>query len=142
MFNVTKKKLRVTAVAQTIPSTALDPKLMDFCSCFQITPAITEFHNDKNQSDHYASNHSLDIEGESKLKKFSQALQMAQIDALKNRKKRKIYTKHSKRTQKCCKNETIALVSKGFHPLEKHSFTVKHYNKMDHIIKDLGSKTL
>ena len=66
---------------------------------------------------------------------------MAQIDALKNRKKRKIYTKHSKRTQKCHKNETIALVSKGFHPLEKHGFTVKHCNKMDHIVEGLPEES-
>ena len=51
MFNVTKKKLRVAAMAQTVSSTALDLKLMDFCSLFQITPAIIEFHNDENQSD-------------------------------------------------------------------------------------------
>ena len=66
---------------------------------------------------------------------------MAQIDALKNRKKRKIYTKHSKRTQKRHKNETIALVLKGFHPLEKHSFTVKHCNKMDHIVEGLSEES-
>ena len=141
MFNVTKKKLRVAAVAQTVPSIALDPKLMDFCSRFQITPAITEFHDDENQSDHYAFNHSLDIKEESELKKFTQALQMAQIDALNNGKKRKIYTKHSKRTQKHRKNETIALVSKGFHPLEKHGFTVKHRDKMDHIIEGLPEES-
>ena len=63
-------------MAQTIPLTALDPELIDFCSCFQITSAITEFHDDENQSDSElcAFNHSLDIEEESELKKFTQAL--------------------------------------------------------------------
>ena len=43
-----KKDFSVLAVSP--PPTDLNPELTDFCSCFQITLAITEFHDDENES--------------------------------------------------------------------------------------------
>jgi len=61
----------------------LDPVLTDFCSCLDITPAIREFHDDEEDSDldPVVSNQSSDIEDESELKTFTQALQRAQVIA-------------------------------------------------------------
>ena len=122
-----KEKLNVAAAAQTAPPTQLDPELMNFCSYLNITPAIREFHDNEDKihpnpcvSNH--SNQSSDIEEESKLKKFTQALQKAQSITLEeqNKNKKRVYTKKSKRTLQCCKQEYIKLVSNGFLPLDQY----------------------
>ena len=97
-------------VSPTAPSTNLNPELTDFCLHFHIIPNFREFHNDQNPSDLdlYVFNQSSnieDIEEESKLKNFTQALQNAHITALKteNKNKRGMYSKQSKRTLRCRK---------------------------------------
>jgi hypothetical protein len=89
--------LMVAAVAQTAPPTDLDLELTDFCSRFHITPNAREFHDDQdhNNLDLCVSDSSSDIEEESKLKKFTQALRNAHITVLKkeDKKKRGIYSK-------------------------------------------------
>jgi len=66
--------------------------------------------------------HSSDIEEETELKRFTQALQKAQITALKNINinKRGTYSKQSKRTLRCCKQLHTKLASKGFLPVDKY----------------------
>ena len=101
----------------------LDPEITDFCSRLNITPVITEFHDeDDNDLDVTISNHSSDIEDESELKKFMQTLQMAQKAALMrgNKNKRQFYSKKSKTTLKRRKLLHIDMVSKGFLPLEEY----------------------
>jgi hypothetical protein len=101
----------------------LDLKITDFCSHLNITPIITGFHNkDDNDLDVTISNHSSNIEDESKLKKFIQTLQMAQKAALMRGNKNKwwFYSKKSETTLKCCKLLHIDMVSKGFLPLEEY----------------------
>ena len=70
----------VAASAQTLPLTDLDPEITDFCSRLNITPAIQEF-SDENESgpELCVSDQSSDIEEESELKRFTQALRNAQI---------------------------------------------------------------
>jgi hypothetical protein len=64
-----KGKLNIAAAAQTAPPTHLDPKLMDFCSRLNITPAIREFYDDGDESyPDLPLNQSSDIEEESELK--------------------------------------------------------------------------
>ncbi|KAF8488554.1 hypothetical protein F5888DRAFT_1639131 [Russula emetica] len=87
-------------MAQTVPPTDLDPELVDFCSRFHVTPAVREYHDDEDESDPHlcVSNQSSDIEEESELKTFSEALKKAQVAALKrvNKNKRGKYSKKSK----------------------------------------------
>jgi len=63
--------------------------LTDFCSHLNITPAI--FHDDENDSDPdlSVSKKSSDIEEESQLRSFTQALKKAHIVALKKKNKKK-----------------------------------------------------
>jgi hypothetical protein len=84
-------------------------------------PANREFHDDDSDLD-LVSNQSSDIEEESELKKFTQALQMAQTIALNKEKKRKrgMYSKRSKKTQKHRKQFRADLASKGFLPLDEY----------------------
>ena len=112
-----KKDFSVLAVPP--PPTDLNPELTDFCSCFQIILAITEFYDDENESQSFENK----IEKESELKWFVQAFQMAQRIAIKkekqNKKKKRVYTKNSKRTLKHCTQELARMESKGFLPLDK-----------------------
>jgi len=109
--------------------------LTDFCSHLNITPAI--FHDDENDSDPdlSVSKKSSDIEEESQLRSFTQALKKAHIVALKkeNKKKQGQYSKQSYDTLKCHKQVQIELVSKGFLPLDEYmslkKIPVKH-NKL------------
>jgi len=118
--------LIVAAAAETASPTDitdLDPELADFCSHLNITPAIREFHDeDETGSDLCVSNQSSDIEEESELKKFTQALQMAQINALKNKtqKKKTVYSKKLKRTLKCQMQFHNKMASKGFLSVDKY----------------------
>jgi hypothetical protein len=116
--------LMVAAAAQTAPPTDLDPELTDFYSRFHITPNAREFHNNQNHNDLdlCVSDSSSNIEEESKLKKFTQALRNAHITALKkeDKKKRGIYSKRSKQTQRHRKQVRAKLASKGFLPVDKY----------------------
>jgi hypothetical protein len=118
-----RKGLMVAAVAQTVPSTVLDPEITDFCSRLNITPAIQEFP-DENESgpELCVSDQSSDVEEESELKKFTQALQIAQITALKKEmvKKRTKYSKKSKQTLKRRAQVRNKLESMGFLPVDKY----------------------
>ncbi|KAF8499581.1 hypothetical protein F5888DRAFT_1802076 [Russula emetica] len=101
----------------------LEPELTDFCSRLHITPAIIEFHDDDDSD--IVSNHSSDIEEETELRKFTQALQNGQNAALKrekeeNKKKRGVYSKQSSNTLKRRKLDLINMTSKGFYPLEEY----------------------
>lgn len=90
---------------------------MGFCSRLHITPVDMEFHDDNyDGSDSSVSNQSSDIEEESKLKSFTQALQMAQTAALKKEieNKRGPYSKKSERTHRRHKQRRTELASKGF----------------------------
>jgi len=102
----------------------LDPVLTDFCSRLDITPAIREFHDDEEDSDldPVVSNQSSDIEDESELKTFTQALQRAQVIASKevNKNKRGSYSKWSRNTLKCHEQVHINLASKGFLPVDEY----------------------
>lgn len=102
----------------------LDPELTGFCSRLHITPAQREFHDDDDDSDLDlpVSNQSSDIEDETELNRFMQALQRAQTAALKKQKKNKrgSYLKHSKRTQKRRKLLRNELASKGFLPVDEY----------------------
>ena len=73
---------------------------MDFCSHHHITPVNREFHDNDDGSNlnPSVSNHSSNIEEESNLKQFTQAVQMAQTAALKkaNEKKQGSYLKKSR----------------------------------------------
>jgi hypothetical protein len=90
---------------------------MGFCSRLHITPVNREFHDDDDGSDldPSVSDHSSDIEEESKLKQFTQALQMAQTAALKkaNEKTRGPYLKKSRQTIKRHEQNRIRLAEKG-----------------------------
>ncbi|KAF8496191.1 hypothetical protein F5888DRAFT_1804333 [Russula emetica] len=82
-----------------------------------------EFHDDDDSD--IVSNHSSDIEEETELRKFTQALQNGQNAALKrekeeNKKKRGVYSKQSSNTLKCRKLDLINMTSKGFYPLEEY----------------------
>ena len=117
-----KSDILIAAMAQTA-LTQLDPELTDFCSCLQITPAVTEFYDvDQSDTELCLSNQSSNIEEESKLKRFTQALRMAQITAaLKTQtKKKRIYSKTSKQTLKRCKQNCVKLESKSFYPLKEY----------------------
>jgi hypothetical protein len=63
---------------------------------------------------------------------------MVQTIALKKEKerKRKVYSKQSKKTQRRCKSAAIAMAAKGYCPLENYfmpnGFTETHDNKLDH----------
>ena len=113
----------VVAVARTVLSTDLDPEITDFCSRLNITPAIQEF-SDENESgpELCVSDQSSDIEEESELQKFSQALQIAQITALKKEmeNKRTKYSKWSKQTLQCHTQVHNKLASMGFLPVDKY----------------------
>jgi hypothetical protein len=113
----------LVAAAQTDPLTNLDLELTEFCSRYHITPTITEFQNDEDESD-CVSNQSSDIEEESELRKFSRALRNAQIIALKKEKEKKNkrgkYSKRSKRTLECHRQACIKMVSKGYLPLDHY----------------------
>jgi hypothetical protein len=126
-----------TVTAQTVDSgestspvsnpdteSVLDPDLTDFCSRFHITPTIREFCDDEDGSnpDLCVSDWSSDIEEESELKKFTQALQRAQIIALKkeNKNRRGKYSKNSKKTLKRRRQFREELDSKGFFSLDKY----------------------
>ncbi|KAI0270913.1 hypothetical protein BGY98DRAFT_1100552 [Russula aff. rugulosa BPL654] len=102
------------------PSTDLNPE--DFSSHVHITPAITEFHDADDADDSQSSDFS-EIKEESELKQFTQALQKAQIIALKkeneNKKKRRVYSKQSKRTLKCHAQQKVKMRLKGFLPLNE-----------------------
>jgi hypothetical protein len=103
----------------------LEPELTDFCSRLNITPVIMEFHDDDDDCDIISgsvSNHSSDIEEESEITKFTQALQDAQIAASKreNKKRRGVYSKKSSNTLKRRKHALIDLVSNGFLPLDEY----------------------
>ena len=74
----------------------LDPELTDFCQCLHIMPAIREFHDDDDDDAglNLIPDQSSDIDiedkaAESELKRFTHALQMAQIAALKKENKKK-----------------------------------------------------
>jgi len=108
--------------------------LTDFCSRLNITPAI--FHDDEDDSDPdlSVSEKSSDIEEESQLRSFTQALKKAHIVALKKEnKKQGQYSKRSYDTLKHHKQVQIELVSKGFLPLDEYmslkKIPVKH-NKL------------
>ena len=125
----------MAVTAQTVPPTGskedtthtlqsvLDPDLTDFCLRHHITPAFRELHEDEDNScpDLCVSDQSSDIEDESKLKKFTWALQEAQIIALKEEKrnKRGVYSKRSKKTLKRHKQVHINMMSKGFLPVDE-----------------------
>ncbi len=99
------------------PPNDLDPDLMGFCSHLHIIPVDMEFHDDNyDGSDSSVFNQSSDIKEESKLKSFTQALQMAQTAALKKEieNKRGPYSKKSKRTHRRHKQYCTELASKGF----------------------------
>jgi hypothetical protein len=106
----------------------LDPELTDFCSRHNITPVIQQFQDDDDDDDDDGlnhpvsnkSNHSSDVEEQSKLEKFLQAFRAGQIAELKkeNKKKRGRYSKNSKTTQKRRKLQQIELSSMGFYPLD------------------------
>ncbi|KAI0282260.1 hypothetical protein BGY98DRAFT_931577 [Russula aff. rugulosa BPL654] len=102
------------------PPTDLNPE--DFSSRVHITPAITEFHDADDADDSQSSDFS-EIEEESELKRFTQALQKAQIIALKkeneNKTKRRVYSKQSKRTLKRRAQQEAKMRSKGFLPLNE-----------------------
>ena len=111
-FNITKKfgLTAFTAVTQTVLFTmesVLDLELTHFCLHCHITPAIREFHDNDDVIDLIPSP-SFDIEEESKLIRFTQALQNAQIIALKNE------NKHRKQAH-------IKLASKGY--ISLHEYT-------------------
>jgi len=81
----------MVAMAQTVPAADLDPE-PDF-SKSHITPAIND-DGGKSNSDLCLSNHFSNIKEESELRIFVQALQMAQVTALKKEnKKRGMYSK-------------------------------------------------
>src|SRR5882757_3361565 len=106
----------MVAAAQTVPATDLDPE-PDFS---HITPAIND-DGGESDSDPCLSNHSSDIEEESELRIFAQALRMAQVTALKKEnKKRGMYSKRSKTILKCCMQDRIELESKGFYTVDKY----------------------
>jgi hypothetical protein len=69
----------------------LDSDLTDFCSRLQITPSIRQFYEDEDDTDPdlCVSDQSSDIEEESELRRFTRALQEAQVIALKEEKKNK-----------------------------------------------------
>jgi hypothetical protein len=98
--------------------------LANFCSRLDITPTITEFHDKEDQSnpDLCISDQFSDIEDESELKTFARALQTAQTIALKkgNNKKKRIYSKTSKRTLKRRAKFCTKLASEGFLPVDKY----------------------
>jgi len=109
-------------ISDSLTDYALDSELTDFCSCLHITPVIREFHDEDN-SDHLSvSNHSSDVEEESELKRFTQALQTAQIAALtrENRNKKGFYSKRSADTQRRCKKLRVKLVLDGFLPVDEY----------------------
>ena len=115
-----KRDLMVTA--QTVPTEiVLDPELTDFCSHHDITPAVGEIYDNQDDSDLdlCVSDQSSDIEEESELKRFSKALQDAQVIALKqgNKNKRGWYSKRSKKTLKRHQQFRTHLASQGFFPL-------------------------
>jgi hypothetical protein len=107
----------MVAAAQTVPPADLDPE-SDFRL---ITPAINDDEGGSD-SDLGVSNHSSDIEEEIELRRFTQALQTAQVTALKkeNKKKRGMYSKQSKKTLKRRMQDRIELASKGFHPVDEY----------------------
>ena len=92
--------------------------MIEFYSHFQITPIIREFCDVNNDSNHQSSN----IEEESELTKFAQALQEAQIIALKeeNKNKRGVYSKHSKKTLKHHEEVQVKLASEGFLSIKEY----------------------
>jgi hypothetical protein len=96
--------------------------LTDFCSRLHLTPAIRDFCDDDDNPDLCVSDQSSDIEEESELKKFTRALQEAQIIALKkeNKNRRGTYSKKSKKTLKRRRQHRINLVAKGFHPVDEY----------------------
>jgi len=111
------------AVARTVPSTDLDPEITEFCSRLNITPAIWEF-SDENESgpELCVSDQSSDIEEESELQKFSQALRITQITALKKEMENK-RTKYSKRSKQTLQHRTQVcnkLASMGFLPVDEY----------------------
>ena len=148
LFNITKKIDSAVAAETVLPTSNressrcspfhidLDPEITDFCSRLEITPANREFQFHDNEADSdldpSVSDHTSDIEKESELKRFTQALQRAQTVALKKEKenKRGPYTKQSKRTQKRRQQLQIDFASKGFLPLDQYmslkSVPVKH----------------
>jgi hypothetical protein len=83
--------------------------------------SLTECDNSDSDLDS-VSDHFSDIEEESKLKAFTQALQKAQIDALKkeNRNRQRGYTKQSKDTLRHCRQVHIKLASKGFLSVDEY----------------------
>ncbi|KAI0266629.1 hypothetical protein BGY98DRAFT_939031 [Russula aff. rugulosa BPL654] len=101
----------------------LDSDLTDFCSRLQITPSIRQFYEDEDDTDPdlCVSDQSSDIEEESELRRFTRALQEAQVIALKEEKKNKRgkYTKRSKRTLKRREKACEEMKSKGFFPLDE-----------------------
>jgi len=119
-----------TVTAQTVSEntslasnflTDLDPNLTDFYYRHHIMPANREFLDDDDGSDLSVSNQpeSFDIKEEPNLKKFTQALQMAQIAASKteNKDKRGTYSKKSKKTLKHQEERHAKLKSQGFFPM-------------------------
>ena len=69
-----------TLISPEAAEHSLNPKLTLFCSHHNITPAIREFHNDEDGIDLIPSQFSdvkVDIIKETKLKRFTQALQKA-----------------------------------------------------------------
>jgi hypothetical protein len=125
-----KKVSKVTAQTvlptptECVPESNLDQELTDFCSRLHITPVIKDFHDVEDDSDqeNLLSDQSSDIEEESELQKFSQALRDAQIAALKtiNKNKRGPYSKKSRNTIQRRKQAQIQLASKGFLPLYEY----------------------
>jgi hypothetical protein len=123
----------------SVSPTDLDPELKDFCSRHHITPATREFHDDEDESgsDLCASNQSSDIEEESELKRFTQALQMAQINSLKKEKENKnknkwmVYSKQSKRTQQHCTKNHNDLRAKGFLSVDEYMRRMEKPEKQD-----------
>jgi hypothetical protein len=129
--------------AQTVPPTDLDPDLTDFCSRLHITPATREFHDDQDESDQdlCVSDHSSDIEEETELKRFTQALRNAQITALKNKNKNKrgTYSKHSKRTLRHRKQFRTKLASKGFLPVDEYIRLKAKQGNQNKLTSELGN---
>src|SRR6266849_3587666 len=106
------------AMAQTVSAADLDPE-PDFSESY-ITPAIND-DGGESDSDLCLSNHFSNIEKESELRIFAQALRMAQVTALKKENKKKgVYSKRFKKTLKRCMQHRIELELKGYYSMDKY----------------------
>jgi len=103
----------------TIPAQTVPPHRESTPLTFDINDTPTDEEDDSD----IVSNQSSDIEDETELKRFTQALQRAQIAALKNEDKKKQgrYSKKSEKTLKRRKQVRIDLASKGFPSLDQYN---------------------